>query len=170
MAQGALSAEKRSVGMRVPVLPVRDTVHFPGVIQTLLVGRDMSLRALQESLDQGRETLVLSQRDHTIDEPAVRDLYRVGTLSEVLHVLPLPDGTMRVVLRGLARARATKLNFRAGHFSCSFSFLLEEEAASEQMDALMRECVSAFQQASNLGMQVGRAAIGCGVVSVSGPG
>ena len=153
MAQGALSAEKRGVGMRVPVLPVRDTVHFPGVIQTLLVGRDMSLRALQESLDQGRETLVLSQRDHTIDEPAARDLYRVGTLSEVLHVLPLPDGTMRVVLRGLARAKATKLSFRSGHFICSYSFLQEEEASSEKMDALMRECVSAFQQAANLGMQ-----------------
>ena len=69
--------------MRVPVLPVRDTVHFPGVIQTLLIGRDMSLRALHEALEKGRETLVLSQRNHTVDEPTAKDLYRVGTVSEV---------------------------------------------------------------------------------------
>ena len=139
--------------MKVPVLPVRDTVHFPGVIQTLLIGRDMSLRALHESLEKGRETLVLSQRNHTVDEPTAKDLYRIGTVSEVLHVLPLPDGTMRVVLRGLARAKAGKITFKNGHFTCECEFLPEVKEQNERIDALMRECVNAFQQASNLGLQ-----------------
>ena len=145
--------KQRESAVRVPVLPVRETVHFPGVIQTLLIGRDMSLRALHESLEKGRETLVLSQRSGTVDEPTARDLYRVGTLSEVLHVLPLPDGTMRVVLRGLSRARANKLAFKNGHFVCECVFLVEEKEKDERVDALMRECVSAFQQATNLGLQ-----------------
>ncbi|MEX2242220.1 MAG: endopeptidase La [Fimbriimonadaceae bacterium] len=153
MHQQSPSLRKREAVMKVPVLPVRDTVHFPGVIQTLLIGRDMSLRALHESLERGRETLVLSQRNHTVDEPTAKDLYRVGTVSEVLHVLPLPDGTMRVVLRGLARAKASKVTFRSGYFMCECEFLVEEKEKSERIDALMRECVSAFQQASSLGLQ-----------------
>ena len=147
------SLGKRGSVLKVPVLPVRDTVHFPGVIQTLLIGRDMSLRALHEALERGRETLVLSQRNHTVDEPTAKDLYRIGTVSEVLHVLPLPDGTMRVVLRGLARAKVGKINFRSGFFTCECEFLSEDKEKNERVDALMRECVSAFQQASNLGLQ-----------------
>lgn len=140
-------------GLRIPVLPVRDTVHFPGVIQTLLIGRDMSLRALHEALEQGRETLVLSQKNHEVDEPSAKDLYRVGTISEVLHVLPLPDGTMRVVLRGLTRATAERLSFKAGYFVCDCVYVQESKESGESIVALMRECVSTFQQASNLGLQ-----------------
>lgn len=153
MRQVAEIKSSPNPSLRMPVLPVRDTVHFPGVIQTLLIGRDMSLRALHESLERGRETLVLSQKNHTVDEPAAKDLFRVGTVSEVLHVLPLPDGTMRVVLRGLARATAEKISFKAGYFICDCIYLEESKESSEKVVALMRECVSNFQQASNLGLQ-----------------
>ncbi len=153
MQQQTPAVRKRESVMKVPVLPVRDTVHFPGVIQTLLIGRDMSLRALHEALEKGRETLVLSQRNHTVDEPTAKDLYKIGTVSEVLHVLPLPDGTMRVVLRGLARAKTHKVVFKGGFFMCECAFLPEVKEQNERVDALMRECVSAFQQASSLGLQ-----------------
>lgn len=138
--------------LKAPVLPVRNTVHFPGVIQTILIGREMSVKALQEALKQDREALVLGQKDETIDEPKVGELYNVGTLSEVLHVLPLPDGTMRVVLRGLARTKVHKLHYRRGYFSAEFSLVNEVEVSSSESEALGREAVSSFQQAAALGM------------------
>lgn len=139
----------------VPVLPIRgDTVHFPGVIQTLLIGRDMSVKALQQAIRKDRETLVVGQRDQSQDEPAADDLFSVGTLSEVLHVLPLPDGTMRVVLRGMGRALVHKFTFRGGAFTAKYEIMPEVEASSDQVEALMRECVGTFQTAANLGLQV----------------
>ena len=138
--------------VRTPVLPVRDTVHFPGVIQTILIGREMSVRALQQALKRDREALVLGQRDQSIDEPKSDELYQVGTLSEVLHVLPLPDGTMRVVLRGLARAEVTKMSYRGGYFSSEFRLIDEVLSSDNEVEALAREAVSAFQQAAALGM------------------
>ncbi|MDI9636756.1 endopeptidase La [Kamptonema cortianum] len=154
MAQRAKPQSESDLYIRVPVLPVRDTVHFPGVIQTLLVGRDMSVKALQESLKRDRETIVVGQRDQAIDEPSADDLFRVGTLSEVLHVLPLPDGTMRVVLRGMSRARVARYLFRAGWFRAEAKIVEESRSDSEDFEALSREVVSVFGQAVNLGMQV----------------
>ena len=151
MARRPIVEPERSF-VKAPVLPVRNTVHFPGVIQTILIGREMSVKALQQALKHDREALVLGQRDETIDEPKVGELYEVGTLSEVLHVLPLPDGTMRVVLRGLARARIHKLTYRRGYFAAEFSLIEEKESRSTELEALAREAVSSFQQAAALGM------------------
>ncbi|HXH61183.1 MAG TPA: endopeptidase La [Fimbriimonadaceae bacterium] len=153
MPRKSTSPKERQTALRVPVLPVRNTVHFPGVIKTLLIGRDISLRALHEALERGRETIVLSQKNHEVDDPTQRDLYRVGTVSEILHVLPLPDGTMRVVLRGLARAKVSKIAFQNGFFVGTCSFLPERTEDTEHVTALMRECVGTFQQATNLGLQ-----------------
>ena len=153
MAKRSSSSTASKTGLHAPVLPVRDTVHFPGVIQTLLIGRDISLRALQEALEGDRETVVASQKDPQVEDPAARDLYRIGTLSEILHVLPLPDGTMRVVLRGLARAKIGKLTLRSGFLQGEYEFISEIRATGEQVDALMRECVSLFQQTAALGLQ-----------------
>ncbi len=143
-----------SAVMRAPVLPLLDTVHFPGVIQTILIGREMSVRALQQALKHDREALLIGQRDQSIDEPKAEELYDIGTLSEVLHVLPLPDGTMRVVLRGMARAKVQKLSYRGGYFTASFEVLRETPTVGQQAEALAREASTAFQQAAALGMTV----------------
>ena len=130
------------VGNKAPVLPVRDTVHFPGVIQTLLIGREMSVRALHQALRKNREVVVVGQQDQTVDEPRASELYRVGTLSEVLHVLPLPDGTLRVVLRGLSRIKIERLSYRSGSFTAWHRTLKDIPASGDSVDALVRECVS----------------------------
>jgi len=138
---------------RAPILPVRDTVHFPGVIQTLLIGREVSLKALQQALKHDREAVVIGQRDQNVDEPTADDLFRVGTLSEILHVLPLPDGTMRVVLRGMARVLVGRFTYRTGFFSSEYTIVESLPANRAEMEALMRESVASFQQAANLGLQ-----------------
>ncbi len=138
----------------VPLLPVRDNVHFPQLVSTLLVGRELSLRALQSAIRRDRLVLVVGQRDLAIDEPRAEDLFRVGTLSEVVQIMPMPDGTMRVVLRGLSRARVEKFNFRRGFFTSEYEILLEKEAGGASSEALRREALEEFQLVASLGKQV----------------
>ncbi|MEZ5162870.1 MAG: endopeptidase La [Fimbriimonadaceae bacterium] len=139
---------------KAPLLPVRDTVHFPGVIQTLLVGRDMSISALQDGMQSDREVIVVGQRDPLVEEPTKDDLYAIGTLSEVLHVLPLPDGTMRVVLRGMARVQVAKFQFKDGFFRGHYRILEDIDPVGDEIDALKRECVTRMQEGVQMGLQV----------------
>lgn len=154
MARTARTTKSNPLTARLPVLPVRDTVHFPGVIQTLLVGRDMSVRALQDALNKDREVIVVGQRDQLIDEPTAEDIYTLGTLSEILHVLPLPDGTMRVVLRGMARVHLTNLKFKSKSYSAEYQVAEEIATTTANTEALIREAVAVFQQAASLGIQI----------------
>ncbi len=138
----------------VPVLPVRDNVHFPALINTLLVGRDVSVKALQSAMRRDRSVLVVGQREVTIDEPRADDLYRFGTLSEILQVLPMPDGTMRVVLRGSFRASVDKFVFRRGYIQAECSEVFEYGSTSRNVEATMREALDVFHEIANLGRQL----------------
>ncbi|MCA0359679.1 MAG: endopeptidase La [Armatimonadetes bacterium] len=137
-----------------PVLPLRDTIHFPGVIQTLLVGREMSVNALHLAMGSNREALVVGQIDPSVEEPRADDMYRVGTLSEILHVLPLPDGTMRVVLRGLHRCKVEKYRSVSGCYHAEYKLLVDVPHKKNALEAHRREVISLFHQATNLGLQV----------------
>ncbi len=137
-----------------PVLPVRDNIHFPLIVNTLLVGRELSVRALQSAMRRDRHVIVIGQRDMNVDEPRAEDLYRVGTLSEVMQVLPMPDGTMRVVLQGVARAHVDRFAFRGGYFNADLTLLVEKPSKGTATEALKRETVAAFSQIAGLGKQV----------------
>ena len=137
-----------------PVLPVRDNVHFPNLITTLLVGRDMSVKALRSAMKRDRHVLVVGQRDLNVEEPRSDDLYRTGTLSEVMQVLPMPDGTMRIVLRGVVRARIDQLAFRGGYYVAHVTSLLETTAAGPTLEAMRREAVEVFLEIVALGKQI----------------
>src|SRR5579885_2380087 len=108
--------DSKQITRLVPVLPARDAVHFPLLVNTLQVVREPSRKALRKALDSDRTVLVLSQRDMSVEEPGANDLYRVGTLSEALQALPLPDTSLRVTLRGLRRARVLRMVVRSGAF------------------------------------------------------
>jgi ATP-dependent Lon protease len=138
----------------VPVVPVRDNVHYPDLIATLLVGREMSVRALETAHEQDRLVLVLGQRDTAVEEPSAKDLHRIGCLSEVVQVLPMPDGTMRAVLRGLARCRVEQLSKRAGFFRANVELEVEPIVDSPDIEALRREAVDVFTQVAGYGKLV----------------
>jgi len=128
----------------VPVLPARDAVHFPNLINAINVVREPSLKAVRRSMEGDRRVLVLSQRDMAQEDPRVEDLFETGTLSEALQALPMPDTSLRVVLRGLKRARATKLITKLGTFWAEIEELPEAEDDDIRVDALMRACVESF--------------------------
>lgn len=139
---------KREIKLKtrlVPVLPARDAVHFPALINTLQVVRERSRKALRRALDSDRQVLVLSQRDMSVEEPGANDLYRVGTLSEALQALPLPDTSLRVTLRGLRRARVLRMIVRGGAFMAEIVEIDEPLLVGDlRAETLMRACVDSF--------------------------
>ncbi len=138
----------------IPLLPVRDNVHFPQIVSTLLIGRELSLRALQAAIRNNRLVLVVGQRDVAVEEPKADDIFRVGTLSEVVQVMPMPDGTMRVVLRGLARAKVNSLKFKSGSFTAEYEELDEIEVSGVKSLALRREAVEEAHEIAAMGKQI----------------
>ncbi|MGV3617673.1 MAG: endopeptidase La [Fimbriimonas sp.] len=130
--------------LRVPVLAVRDVVHFPGLVNALHVVRDASLRAVRRSMTEDHIVLVLSQRDMAIDEPGAADLYDVGTLSEALQTIPLPDSSVRVALRALRRVRARSIVSEGGLFWAEIEPMEETTASGPEAEAASRAALQAF--------------------------
>jgi ATP-dependent Lon protease len=123
---------------------VRDAVVFPGNIHTLHVLRDGSRRAIRAAAGGAKQLFVVSQRDMSVEEPSAAELYRVGTLCEVVQTVPLPDGSLRVALRSLRRAEAQRYDRRGGMFSCVCAAIVESAEESEQSEAMMRLAVEDF--------------------------
>ncbi|HMS56388.1 MAG TPA: endopeptidase La [Fimbriimonadaceae bacterium] len=129
----------------VPVLAVRDTVHFPGKVDSLLIARDASLAALRYALKGDRLVLAVSQRDMSVDEPTASDLHRVGTLAKVLQTLPLPDGTMRGTIRGEDRGRVLRYRTKGNMLFAEVELLAEPRTEQDPISiALSRECAELF--------------------------
>ncbi|MGH7454584.1 MAG: LON peptidase substrate-binding domain-containing protein, partial [bacterium] len=96
------------INTRLPVLPLKEVVIFPYMTFPLLVGRESSLRAVQEAMMLDRVIFLTAQKDVTIDEPGKDDLHRVGVIARILQVLKLPNGLMKVLVEGLIRARINR--------------------------------------------------------------
>ncbi|HPB76726.1 MAG TPA: LON peptidase substrate-binding domain-containing protein, partial [Chromatiaceae bacterium] len=91
--------------LEVPVLPLRDVVVYPHMVIPLFVGRDKSIRALDSAMTSDKQILLIAQKSAETDEPGAEDLHEVGTLANVLQLLKLPDGTVKVLVEGMRRAR-----------------------------------------------------------------
>ncbi len=138
----------------VPVLAVRDAVHFPGLINTLHVVREASLKALRSTMAGSRRVLVLSQRDMSVEEPTAADLFQIGTLSEALQAIPLPDTSLRVALRGLRRVRAVNVMVKGGSLWAEVQEVEEIQSDNIETEALMRACVECFTRVVQLNKDV----------------
>src|SRR5574342_997527 len=112
-------------GLRVPLLPLRDIIVFPHMVVPLFVGRQKSIKALEEAMNKQKYILLAAQREAKTNEPAEDDIYRVGTLGTVVQLLRLPDGTVKVLVEGKKRARVVKY-VDDGEF-----FLVEAEPIDE---------------------------------------
>ena len=84
----------------LPLIPLRDIVVFPNMVAPLFVGRDKSVKALEDAMNNEKEIILVTQRDSVIDDPAYKDIYEVGTLGKILQLLRLPDGTVKVLIEG----------------------------------------------------------------------
>ncbi|MFQ3610618.1 MAG: endopeptidase La [Fimbriimonadales bacterium] len=145
------SASKRSrrpeIPEVLPILPVRDNVYFPNTLAPVLVGREKSLRAVQHAVTTHKMMLLLTQRDVSVEEPSEEDLYTVGTVAEILQAIHVPDNTMRVVFRGVARAQLERFEDNGEFLVAHIKPLPTKEVrVNETIEALMRTAADLFEE------------------------
>jgi ATP-dependent Lon protease len=141
-------------GELLPVLPLRDIVVFPHMIVPLFVGREKSVRALEAVMRDDKQILLVAQKNAAQDDPDAGDLYEVGTVSTVLQLLKLPDGTVKVLVEGGRRARVTGFKETDQYFE-AFATPIEETAVeAPELEALSRTVVSQFEQYIKLNKKI----------------
>ncbi|MGC1486394.1 MAG: endopeptidase La [Albidovulum sp.] len=135
---------------KFPVLPLRDIVVFPHMIVPLFVGREKSVRALEEVMQDDRQILLSSQIDPTVDDPKTDGIYRTGVLANVLQLLKLPDGTVKVLVEGQSRVRITEFVENANFFEALAEPLTELAGDPAAVEALLRSVGEEFEKYSKI--------------------
>ena len=139
-----------------PVLALRDIVVYPHVIAPLFVGRDKSIAALENAMENNKQVLLLAQTDALIDTPYAGDLYKVGTLVSILQRLKLPDGTIKILIEGIARAKVVDFTQNNAFFEAHAEVLSEQPAENmAEIDALVRSVLAQFEHYVRLNKRIG---------------
>src|SRR5690554_6550389 len=127
-----------------PLLPLRDIVVFPNMVVPLFVGRDKAVAALEAAMEGDKDIFLLTQLEQGTDEPGSDDVYEVGVIAQVLQLLKLPDGTVRVLVEGQGRAKLVGLTDAEDHVVASVDVLEEETVAGNEVSAMMRSALEQF--------------------------
>jgi ATP-dependent Lon protease len=130
----------------LPLLPLRDVVVYPHLVIPLFVGRAKSVRALEIALDNGKQILLVAQKSANEEEPGPEDLYEIGTLATILQMLKLPDGTVKVLVEGVSRARVLEFVQRDDSFAARIASVDAGVPADSEVQALMRAVLAQFDQ------------------------
>jgi len=140
----------------IPVLPLRDVVVYPHMVIPLFVGRDKSIKALDAAMDANKQILLVAQKSAETDEPTVDDMHEVGTLANILQLLKLPDGTVKVLVEGEKRVKLIHLPTEEdGFFTAEYVLLKDENILPErEMEVLMRSSFDLFDQYVKLNKKV----------------
>ncbi len=138
-----------------PLLPLRDIVVFPGMVVPLFVGRDKSVAALEAAMEASKDIVLVAQLDPGCDDPDGDDLYDVGVIAQVLQLLKLPDGTVRVLVEGTARATLTSLRAQDNYVLAEVALAEPETVAGSEVTALMRQVVDQFGEYTKLNKKMG---------------
>jgi ATP-dependent Lon protease len=143
-----------SRGSLYPVLPLRDIVVFPHMIVPLFVGREKSVRALEDVMKEDKQILLVTQKNAAQDDPTTADIYSVGTVGTVLQLLKLPDGTVKVLVEGGQRARILRFAENENFFQAYAEPIAEKPGDNQEIEALARTVVSQFEQYIKLNKKI----------------
>ena len=130
----------------IPVLPLRDVVVYPHMVIPLFVGRDRSIQALQQAMEKDKRILLVAQKDAGQDNPNIEEIYRIGTVSTILQLLKLPDGTVKVLVEGGQRARIDEFEDGESFLSASIDVLESGPEDGREVEALTRSLLAHFEQ------------------------
>ena len=144
---------QRKMPPHIPLLPVRDVVVYPFMILPLFVGRDKSIRAVDEALSRERLILLVAQRNAEAEDPGPEDLYPVGTVAMIMRMLKMPDGRVKILVQGVSRARILAFTSRDPSFEAQITEVAEPEVAPQglEVEALIRSVKEQIQRGVNLG-------------------
>jgi ATP-dependent Lon protease len=143
-----------SRGTLYPVLPLRDIVVFPHMIVPLFVGREKSVRALEDVMKDDKQILLVTQKNAAQDDPGPSDIYTVGTIGTVLQLLKLPDGTVKVLVEGGQRARILRFTENEAFFQAFAEAVPDKAGDHQELEALARTAVSQFEQYIKLNKKI----------------
>ena len=133
-----------------PILPLRDIVIFPHMIAPLFVGRLKSINALELVMEENKQIVLLTQKKPSVEDPKQKDLFKVGTLGNILQMLKLPDGTVKVLVEGKSRCIIEKVNSSDEYTNAKLKFLKDEEFVFDNKDILTNKLSGVFEQYAKL--------------------
>ena len=137
-----------------PVLPLRDIVVFPHMIVPLFVGRDKSVRALEDVMKDDKQILLVAQKNAADDDPSPDGIYDIGTVSTVLQLLKLPDGTVKVLVEGGQRAKIDRFLGNEEFFEAHAEVIFDDLGDDAELEALSRSVVTQFEQYIKLNKKI----------------
>ena len=140
--------------IQLPLLPLRDVVVFPHMVIPLFVGRPKSIKALEAAMETGKNVLLVAQKTAAKDEPGIEDLYEVGCIANILQMLKLPDGTVKVLVEGVQRAEVSQIEDSMGYFNCEATPTALNAIDAHETEALRRAIMAQFDQYVKLNKKV----------------
>jgi ATP-dependent Lon protease len=143
-----------SSNTQFPLLPLRDVVVYPQIVQPLFVGRPKSIKALEIAMASNKQVLLVAQKNASEDEPAADDLYQIGTVATILQLIRLPDGTVKVLVEGLDRAQLRNVSVDADHFRAEILVFNADAVPEKESALLIRSLLSQFEQYVQLSKKI----------------
>ncbi len=139
--------EIQQINILIPVLPLRDVVVYPNMVIPLFVGRERSVDALDAAMKDNKQILLVAQKEAEVDEPDISDLYEVGTLANILQMLKLPDGTVKVLVEGVQRSKVVQYKEIDSYISAVVTEIHDVLTLTEQeLDVLQRTVINSFEE------------------------
>ena len=145
---------KRTQQRTLPVLPLRDVVVFPYMVMPLFVGRAKSISALDEAMNEGKQLLLVSQKQADLEEPTVDDVFDVGTIANIIQLLKLPDGTVKVLVEGQQRAKINQLNDGEDHFAAEVTPIETTFGDEKELDVVKAAVLNEFESYLQLNKKI----------------
>ena len=145
---------KRTQQRTLPVLPLRDVVVFPYMVMPLFVGRAKSISALDEAMNEGKQLLLVSQKQADLEEPTIDDVFDVGTIANIIQLLKLPDGTVKVLVEGQQRAKINQLNDGEDHFSAEVTPIETTFGDEKELDVVKAAVLNEFESYLQLNKKI----------------
>ena len=131
-----------------PLLPLRDVVVYPQIVQPLFVGRAKSIKALEEAMSSDKQVLLVAQKNASDDDPVSDQLFEIGTIATILQLIRLPDGTVKVLVEGLERAKILKIEKEADLLKAEASLLVSEGISQQESSVLVRSLLNSISMCS----------------------
>jgi ATP-dependent Lon protease len=150
----SLPAETAANPTQLPLLPLRDVVVFPHMVIPLFVGRPKSIKALEAAMESGKSIVLVAQKSAAKDDPTPEDLYEIGSIANILQMLKLPDGTVKVLVEGSQRARITEVVDVKTHFAVGIEPLPADNATDHETEAMRRTMIQQFDQYVKLNKKI----------------
>ena len=132
--------------LELPLLPLRDVVVFPHMVIPLFVGRPKSIKALETAMEAGKNILLVAQKSAAKDEPGAEDMYEIGCIANILQMLKLPDGTVKVLVEGSQRARIERISDQRALFTAMVVPVPASERTTHEVEAMRRAIIAQFDQ------------------------